>query len=86
MASQFSAMVSRGARVVMPSLYCDGKDTQSYYASVLQAASSAGINVMPCIWTLTFEGQTFNSTIVPRINAWVNVSAYQSSSNASKLL
>ena len=66
-------MVSRGARVVMPSLYCDGKDTQSYYSSVLAAASAANISVMPCIWTLTFEGQTFYNTIVPRINTWVNV-------------
>lgn len=59
----------------MPSLYCDGQDTESYYASVLKAAVSAGISVIPCIWTLTFEGQTFDKTIVPRINAWTNVSS-----------
>jgi len=70
MTSQFRSMVSRGARVVMPTLYCDGQDTESYYASVLTAAASAGIKVMPCIWTLTFDGQTFDGTIVPRINAW----------------
>jgi len=72
MTTQFKSMLSHGARVVMPTIYCDSKDTESYYASILAAASDAGINVMPCIWTLTFEGQTFNGTIVPRINAWVN--------------
>jgi len=72
MTTQFKAMKSRGARVVMPSLYCDGQDTQTYYSSVLSAAAAANMSVMPCIWTLTFEGQTFNKTIVPRINAWMN--------------
>ena len=73
MKSEFKAMLSRGAYVVVPTLYCDKQDTESYYTSVLSAAAAVDILVIPCIWTLQFSGQSFDGTIVPRIYAWANV-------------
>lgn len=40
---------------------------------VINAAGSAGIDVIPLVWTLVNEGETFDDTAVPRINAVTQV-------------
>lgn len=47
----------------------------SPYSEVISAAGSAGINLIPLIWTLTNGGQSFSGTVEPRINAVKTVSA-----------
>jgi len=67
--SDFKSMKSLGARVVMPTLYCASNDNINYYASIISAASTAGLWIMPLVWTLPLgTGNTFQNSVVPRIN------------------
>lgn len=66
MATDFSQMMTRGARTVITFDYCDN---HGFTDDLLNAANDAGIFIIPLIWTLTFEGQTFSNTIQPRIDA-----------------
>ncbi|PAV15697.1 glycoside hydrolase [Pyrrhoderma noxium] len=67
--SDFVAMVEKGARNVITFEYCgDGTDAD-YYGGVIQAAGSAGINIIPLAWTLLIGNQTLEDTAIPKIEA-----------------
>ncbi|EJD05096.1 glycoside hydrolase [Fomitiporia mediterranea MF3/22] len=65
----FQTMRSVGARNVITFGICNtGKDV-SFYDDILSAAETAGIYIIPLIWTLMDNGQTFSGTAVPIMKA-----------------
>ncbi|THH04711.1 hypothetical protein EW145_g5315 [Phellinidium pouzarii] len=73
----FKQMRTKGARNVITFDYCGNGDDASYYEDgylapeVIKAAGTAGLNIIPLVWTLVDSGQSFSTTTVPRINAAV---------------
>ncbi|PAV15693.1 glycoside hydrolase [Pyrrhoderma noxium] len=65
----FSAMKSKGARNVITFDLCGNGDDSTYYDKVISAAGSAGINIIPLVWTLVDNGQSFSKDVIPRIQA-----------------
>ncbi|KAL5498324.1 hypothetical protein ACEPAH_2466 [Sanghuangporus vaninii] len=69
MVSDFTRMHSKGARSVITFDLCgDGTDA-AYYGDAIRAAGTAGINMIPLVWTLLDNGQSFDDLDVRRINA-----------------
>ncbi|KAL5520469.1 hypothetical protein ACEPAG_9693 [Sanghuangporus baumii] len=69
MVSDFTRMHSKGARSVITFDLCgDGTDA-TYYGDAIRAAGTAGINMIPLVWTLLDNGQSFDDLGVRRINA-----------------
>ncbi|KAH8114901.1 glycoside hydrolase [Phellopilus nigrolimitatus] len=65
----FKQMHSKGARTVITFDLCGNGDDASYYEQVIGAAGTAGLNIIPLVWTLFDNGQSLTKNVVPRINA-----------------